>query len=373
MNNLTARAVAALIAALIASGCAEEPPPVPPVEVSMIRVDGGEQPLNLSYSARVRGTREIEVRARVSGILERRYYQPGESVAAGARLFRIDPAPYAAAVRSAQGQLGIHVARLRETEAQRTRIAALFGRGFVSGRNRDLAEADHAAARASVATARAELDKARLDLSYTEVRAPISGATGLEARSEGSLIDAALEESSLLTTITQTANLYVDFAVPERDAQAVRAAMAKGRVMVRLFPTGSTRPFATAPITFLDSKLNLDTGTVDARATLPNLDGRPSPGQFVRAELADLSAPPGAYVPAKAVNHGSEGSFVWKVDAQDKAQMQSVTVGEPLGNFVRIDKGLAKGERVVTEGVLKLQPGAVVRDSSADKRPTPKK
>jgi RND family efflux transporter MFP subunit len=146
--------------------------------------------------------------------------------------------------------------------------------------------------------------------------------------------------------------------------------MAKRRVLVRLFPTGSTRPLATAPITFLDTRLNLDTGTVDARATLPNLGGRLTPGQFVRAELADLAAAPGVYVPAKAINHGAEGSFVWKVDAQDKAQMQPVTIGEPLGNFVRIDKGLAKGDRVVTEGVLKLQPGALVRDSSAlPKRP----
>lgn len=360
-----------LIAALLAVGCSQEAPPPPPVEVSMVRVDGGSQPLNLSYSARMRGTREIEVRARVSGILERRYYQPGETVAAGARLFRIDPAPYAAAVRSAQGQLGTHLARLRETEAQRSRVAALFGRGFVSGRNRDLAEADHAGARAAVAAARAELDKARLDLSYTEVRAPIAGATGVETRSEGSLIDATSEESSLLTTITQTGQLYVDFAIPEREARSVRAAMAGGRVLVRLFPTGSTSPFATAPITFLDTRLNPDTGTVDARATLPNLDGRLSPGQFVRAELADLAAPPGVYVPVKAVNHGSEGPFVWKVDREDKARMQPVGLGDPIGNFIRIDKGIAKGDRVVTEGVLKLMPGAVVRDSSAGKTPTP--
>ena len=358
-----------LIAALLAVGCSEAVPPPPPVEVSIVRIDGGSQPLNLSYSARIRGTREIEVRARVSGILERRYYQPGETVAAGARLFRIDPAPHAAAVRSAHGQLGTHLARLREAEAQRTRVAALFGRGFVSGRNRDQAEADHAEARAAVAAARAELDKARLDLSYTEVRAPISGSTGLETRSEGSLIDAALEESSLLTTITQTANLYVDFAIPEREAQSVRAAMAKGSVLVRLYPTGSTKPLATAPITFLDTRLNLDTGTVDARATLPNLGGRLSPGQFVRAELADMAAPPGVYVPAKAVNHGADGTFVWKIDKQDKAQIQPVTLGEPLGNAVRIDKGLAKGDRVVTEGVLKLMPGAAVRDSSKEARP----
>ncbi len=354
-----------LIAALLATGCSEQAPQPSPVEVSIIRIDGGEQPLNLSYSARIRGTREIEVRARVSGILERRYYQPGETVAAGARLFRIDPAPYAAAVRSAQGQLGTHLARLRETEAQRARVAALFGRGFVSGRNRDLAEADHDAARAAVAAARAELEKARLELSYTEVRAPIAGATGLDVRSEGSLIDATSQESSLLTRITQTSDLYVDFAIPERDARSVRAARTKGKVLVRLFATGAMNPLATAPITFLDARLNLDTGTVDARATLPNVDGRLSPGQFVRVELVDLVAPPGIYIPAKAVNHGADGTFVWKVDAQDKAQIVPVTLGEPLGNFVRIDKGLAKGDRIVTEGVLKLQPGAVVRDSSS--------
>ncbi len=138
--------------------------------------------------------------------------------------------------------------------------------------------------------------------------------------------------------------------------------------MVRLYPTGSTKPIATAPISFLDTRLNLDTGTVDARATLPNIGGRLSPGQFVRAELADMAAPPGIYVPAKAINHGADGTFVWKVDRLDKAQIQPVTIGEPLGNFVRIDKGLVKGDRVVTEGVLKLMPGAAVRDSSTGAR-----
>lgn len=347
---------------VLLSACSKptEPPAPPPVEVSVVEVAGGAQPLHLAYSARTRGIREVEVRARVSGILERRYYRQGDRVSAGDPMFRIDPLPSAAVMRSAQGRLGMENARLKEATLRHDRVTKLHDRGFVSGANRDLAAADYAAAQSSTAAARADLDRARLDLSFTQVRAPISGITGTEARSEGSLVDAALADSSLLTTITQTDSLYVDFAMPEQEARSVRALMAGGKVSVRLLASGSGAVIGTAPVTFVDTRVNMDTGTVDVRATLDNKDGRLSPGQFVRAEIADMKAPAGIYVPARAVSHGTDGPFVWKIDAKNVAHMQPVTLGTPVGNFVAVTKGVAPGDRVVVEGVLKLQPGAAV-------------
>ena len=355
------RAILVMPVGLSVISCANEAPaPQPAVAVSVIRIDGKAQPLELAYSARTRGTREVEVRARVSGILERRYYREGEMVSAGDRLFRIDPAPFAAVVRSAQGQLGIQIARMKETEQQLARVRALHARGFVSGRSLDQAEADYATARSAAAASRGELDRAQLDYSYTVVRAPISGITGLETRSEGSLIDATSSDSSLLTTITQTDSLYIDFAMPEPEAQSARAAMNGGGVTARLRSAGSGTVLGTANITFIDTRVNVDTGTVDVRATLHNGGGRISPGQFVRVELLGLAAQAGTYVPARAVSHGAEGPFVWKIDKRDRARMQPVTIDAPVGNFMRIAKGVMPGDRIVIDGVLKLQPGAAV-------------
>jgi len=350
----------AIACALLLAACSGAPPPPPPVEVSIVRVGSGAQPLDLAYSGRTRGAREIEVRARVSGILERRYYKEGETVAAGDRLFRIDPAQFIAAVDSAQGRLGIESARLAQAERQRARVNELFARGFVSGRNRDQAEADYATARSSVAAARAELQRARLDLSYTDVRAPIGGVTGLETRSEGSLIDATDADKSLLTTIAQTDSLYVDFSMPEAEAQLLRAVLDRGGINVRLLATGSDALLATAPITFIDTRVDSGTGTVSVRATLSNAGPKLSPGQFVRVQLAGLAAPVGTYLPARAINHGAKGPFVWKIDGKGLADMHPVTLGPSIGNLIRVDKGVRSGDRVVVDGVLKLQPGSTV-------------
>lgn len=366
MRRLVKPAVGCLAALALLGGCSAAEPPAPaPVQVTVMRAEQRAEPLPLAYSGRLRGTREVEVRARVSGILERRYYQEGDHVAAGARLFRIDPAPYAAAVRAAQGRLGIETARLAETTRQRTRVAALHGRGFVSGRNRDLAESDHGAAQAAVSAARAELERARLDLSYTEVVAPISGVTGLESRSEGSLIDATAPDSSLLTTIAQTDGLHVDFSMPEPEAQLLRAAMRGGAVSVGLLATGADTPLGSARVNFVDTRVDTATGTVTVRASLDNAGARLSPGQFVRVALRGLTGPVGIYLPARAIGHGADGAFVWKIDGKGLAAIQPVTTGESIGNRVRIQRGVSAGDRIIVEGGLKLQPGSAVRATPA--------
>src|SRR5690606_10404934 len=175
---------------------------------------------------RTAGEREIEVRARVGGILELRLYREGEFVEAGTPLFRIDPQSYRMAVRSAEGRLGVARARLRAATPQRERVARLYERGTVNARDLEHAEQEYAQAQAEVAAASAELERARLDLAYTDVRAPISGYTGRAVQSEGSLVRSD-DDTSLLTTMTQSRRLYVNFTVPMREAQLLRAALAR--------------------------------------------------------------------------------------------------------------------------------------------------
>jgi membrane fusion protein (multidrug efflux system) len=338
-----------------------EQPPAPPQEVSVVAVQRASLPLNLSYTARVRGEREVEVRARVSGILEKRFYKEGAPVKAGDLMFRIDPRPFEAAVRSAQGQLGIAKAQLEEAELQIARVEQLKKQGLVSMRERDLAQAAYSSAKAAVDSAQANLDAAKLQLAWTEVRAPVSGVTGEEARSEGSLVNAD-DDTSLLTTISQPERLYVDFTMPESEARLVREALAANpdSVKVRLKPQGGAPLPELAAIDFLDPRVDADTGTVAVRATISNEQNNLSPGQFVRASLEGLSSAEGMYVPGRAVLYGSDGPFVWKVDEKNVVQFAPIRLSPGQGDLLRADEGLTDGDRVIVDGVLKVTPGAVV-------------
>ena len=339
-----------------------------PVELPVVVVDEKPRPLSLTYTARTQGERQVEVRARVSGILQRRYYREGEAVRAGDPLFLIDPAPFEAEVRSAAGRLGIEQARLNATSRNWRRIEKLAERGFASSGSRDDAEAEYKASLASVATARADLARAQLDLDYTSVRAPIGGITGREARSEGSLVDAT-DDSALLTTITQADRLQIHFAMPDEEAKLVRAAQQQptGNVRVKLVSAGGAVMAETARIDFISTTVNPNTGTVDVRATLDNSTGTLSAGQFVRAEITGIISHSGAYVPARAVMHGADGPFVWIIDRVGGAQMRPITLGISNGNLMHVAKGLRRGDRVIVDGVLKLQPGMPVKPQS----PTP--
>ncbi|MFA5496316.1 MAG: efflux RND transporter periplasmic adaptor subunit [Porticoccaceae bacterium] len=347
-----------MILGLAGCGGVEEPPPPPP-EVGVLTLTSVAVPLNLTYTARTRGEREVEVRARVSGILQKRYYHEGAAVAADALLFRIDPAPFAAAVRSAEGRLGIEQARLAEAELQRERVRKLVERGFSADRERDVAEAAFASARAAVAAALADVEQAKLNLAYTEVRAPIAGITGREARSEGSLVDAG-GESSLLTTLAQADRLYVDFALPEDEARLVREALAQRpeEVSVRLRRADGRALPDEARIEFIDTRVHGDSGTVEVRAALDNRGGALAPGQFVRAYIQGLNTADGIYVPARAVLHSADGPFVWTVDAEQIVHFQPVKLGLGVGNLLHVEEGLSANERVIVDGVLKVQPGA---------------
>lgn len=352
-----------LFPAVLLAGCSQGSPAggaPPPPEVAVTTAEAGSLPMTLEYTGQTAGSRDVEVRARVSGILLQRRYQEGGAVRQGDVLFQIDPEPYRAAAAQARAEVGVERAKLNEARRQHDRILPLFDKGLVSQMNRDEAISNFEVAEANVAAAEAKLRKANLDLGYTEVRAPIAGLTSHEARSEGSLVTAG-SDSSLLTRIVQTDPTYVEFSLPEIDAMALRARLTgkDSGVIARLLLEGGEIYPAGATINFLDTTVQPGTGTLRARATVANPDGTLLPGQFVRVRLEGVTLQ-GVAVPRRAVMSSAQGTFVWIVGAGDKVELRPVKLGGNVGERELITAGLQGGERVVVDGVLKVQPGVQV-------------
>ncbi len=364
-----------LVAAMLLVGCGTEPggngeqeSPAPRVTVATVetqdvRVQG-------EYAGRVRGSREVEVRARVEGLLEERLYTEGQLVEEGDALFRIDPEPYEIAVRSAEAERADTAASLAQAEREWERIAGLYQRDAVSRRERDQAETNRQLAEARLSLADAALADARRNLRYTEVTAPVSGATDLESLPEGSLI----ERGTLLTTVTRHDPVHVRFALPETDAgiqRLARRAMGRGQDEVQpytaqvILPGGE--PYEReGEVDFTASTINPRTGTVSARAVFENPDGDLVPGQFVRVRLLLEELEDVFLIDQRAVGEGRDGPQVFVVDDDAVAHVRTVRLGPVVDRRQVVLEGLEAGDRLVVNGMAGLEDGASVDAAEAD-------
>lgn len=344
---------------LAACGEPPAPPPPPPAEVSVLEVKPQTLSLALEYPAQLRGVREVEVRARVSGILLERRYEQGAHVKAGEVLFRIDPDQFRAEAARARAELGVQQANLNQARREQDRILSLYDQKLASLRDRDNAVAAFETGEAAVAAAEAALRTAELALSYTDVRAPIDGLTSREVRSEGSLVTAG-DDSSLLTYIVQADRLFVDLAIPDSDAELLRAALAgPSQVGVRIADAQGGSLGGLASIEFVSPRVDDATGTVAVRAVLDNPGGI-VPGRIVRARIEGITIPNSLVIPKRAVMQGAEGPYVWVVQADGLPTPAPVKNGVLAGNDVAVTSGLTAGDRVIVDGVLKVFPGVPV-------------
>jgi membrane fusion protein (multidrug efflux system) len=356
---------------LVLAGCGkpQEQMQPPPPEVAVQTVDSAAVPLDLTYTARTVGSREVEVRARVGGILLKRRYEEGSRVREGQTMFQIDPEPIRARVASARAEVSVAKARLDEAGRQKDRVLPLFDKNAVSQSRRDEAVSAFEVAQANLSAAEAALKTAELDLEYSDVRAPISGLTSREVVSEGSLVSTE-QNSSLLTRIVQIDPLYVEFSVPEAEAVLLRNSLAPAAkrtapVVKLLLDDGTEYPDA-AKLTFVDNAVDPQSGTVRVRAVLGNKAAQLIPGQFVRARVEGVTLANVVSIPRKAVMSSAQGHFVWVVGAEDKVEMRPVQVGRGMRNDVVVTSGLAVGDRYVVDGVMKVQPGIQVSAVSVD-------
>ncbi|GAB1394137.1 efflux RND transporter periplasmic adaptor subunit [Rhodocyclaceae bacterium] len=343
-----------------------------PVPVSVVTAQPESFPVTLEYAAQTLGSREVEVRARVAGILERRNYKEGSQVKAGQSLFTIDPAPFEAAAARAEADVAAAEARHAQAKREAGRLQPLMASKAISQKEFDDAASTASIAAADLQAAKARLKEAHLNLGWTRVASPITGVASRALKSEGSLVSGP---DVLLTTVSQIHPIHVLFGIPDnerlklhQEADVGRLQLpADGRFTATLKLADGSTYAQTGRTDFSDVRISRDTGTSEGRAEVPNPNGLLQPGQFVRVMLSGAVRAGVFRVPQRAVLEGPKGKFVYVVGQGDKADVRPVTTDEWQDGDVIVTSGLAAGEQVIVDGVLKLGPGAPVQVADTKK------
>jgi membrane fusion protein (multidrug efflux system) len=304
----------------------------------------------------------------VSGIVQKRLYDEGSFVKAGAPLFQIERAPFEIAL--AQARAAAEQAEATNDQARREadRVSGLLASSAVSKRVAEEAATAYRSATASLAAARAAVHEAELNLSYTSVGAPIAGVTGRALHSEGSLVTANTD-SSLLTTISQTNPVWVRFALSESEHESLRRAGDEKSTVELVLADGSTYG-DRGHLNFAGSTVDQSLGTVQLRAEFPNPKLAILPGQFATVRL-DAGTQQVITVPQTAVLQGTQGRFVWTIGADGKAMQRDVEVGDWVGQDWIIRKGLKDGDTVILDNLMRLNPGVAVVAQAEQSNPPP--
>lgn len=361
-SRLRLAAACAFLALPLLGGCnrgaaATAPAAPPALPVSVIEVQPETLPIAIQAVGRAEGSRAVEIRARVGGILEKRLYDEGTAVPAGKVLFEIDRAPFDLAVEQYKAALLQAQVRLDLAQTEVKRLAPLVAEKAISQREMDAAVGEARAAEANIAGARARLKEAELNLSYTRVTAPIGGLTGRALRSEGSLV-APNNDSGLLTTITQVDPIWVRFSLAPGDFERIRAGTRHAEVQLlgedgSVLAQGGTLNFAGNTV---DEKL----GTVQLRAQFPNRDRRWLPGQFMKVRVL-AGEQTVMRVPQSAILQVEGSRAVMVVTAQNTAAARPVQTAEWIGGDTLVTSGLQPGDRVIVDNLVKVRPGAPVQ------------
>jgi membrane fusion protein (multidrug efflux system) len=380
-------AILVLLTSSILSGCDREGQSVnsaaakkteaaPAPEVNAITIAPKTLPVTFEAVGQTEGSREVEVRARVGGILLRRFYNEGSWVKQGTALFKIDPAPYEAALNKLKGTLAQEEAQLEKAKRDEARLKPLFEENAVSRKDYEDAVSARETAQARVQSARAGVTEAQLNLDYTNVQAPINGVTGRAEKSEGSLVAVGTD---LLTRISQVDPIYANFSYSETALLRAREEVAarelslppdnEFKVELRL-ADGSAYP-QLGRLNFNDFRVQGGTGTIQVRAVFPNPKRILLPGQFVRVAIHGASRPNAILIPQAAVISGQKGKLIYVVDENGKAEPRPIETGEWREDQFLVTAGLKPGERVITSGMLKIQPGAPVKVVEAKPTPAP--
>jgi multidrug efflux system membrane fusion protein len=307
---------------------------------------------------RVEAFSTVDVKAQINGQVMQVHFRQGQDVKQGDPLFTIDPRPFQAALEQAQANLAKDRAQYRQAAADERRYATLLKQNVSSRQQYDQVEATAAALSASIQADEAAVQTARLNLEYTEIRAPIDGRTGDLLVHAGNLVKP--DADTAMVVINQVHPVYVAFAIPEQKLPDVREFMAEHKLAVQVSLPGQQGPVESGELSFVDNSVDAKTGTINLKGEFANTDARLWPGEFVNTTLVLREHPGAILVPSQAVQTGQQGSFVFVVQPDMKATIRPVVIGESIDNQTVVTSGLKPGETVVTDGQLRLIPGATV-------------
>ena len=360
-NYIFHTSMAALL--LLAAGCGNKDAavqaakPIAAAPVRVATVASRTMPVELQAIGNVEAISTVSIKAQISGQLMRVHFKEGDFVKKGQLLFTIDRAPFEAALRQAEGTLAKDEAQSLNTKLDAERYQGLGKQGVVSKQQVDAAGAAANAMAATVAADKAAVETAKINLEYTSIYSPINGRTGSVGVKEGNLVKA--NDVPILVTINQIEPIYVSFSIPEQQLAELKQYSNSKSLKVNAAPQGSTQHFQ-GKLTFIDNSVDLTTGTIKLKATFDNAAHVLWPGQFADVNLTLKSQPNAIVVPTAALQTSQTGTYVYVVDQDLTAKQQPVKVGWNVGEETVIASGLQPGQRVVTDGQLRLTPGAKV-------------
>jgi membrane fusion protein, multidrug efflux system len=354
----------------VSTGCSDggaESKPAPGGESPAVPVMVGKAvEKTVPIQVRVIGNGEayttVNVKAQVDGLLQRAYFREGQDVQKGELLFTIDPRPFQAALDQAQANLARDQAQLQNARGQWERNSALYNQGIISKDQYDTFHTNVTALEGTVRADEAMVENAKIQLGYCTIRSPISGRTGSLSIQVGNLVK---NNDAALVTINQISPLYVDFAVPEQYLDEIKQRAAAHALRVEaIVPQDLNHP-EQGVLSFINNTVDSTTGTVLMKGTFPNTARRLWPGQFVTVVLTLGELRNAVVVPTPAIQTSPNGKYVFVVKSNQTVDLRPVVPGFVSGGDTVIDKGLAAGETVVTDGQLRLVPGAKIEEKNS--------
>jgi multidrug efflux system membrane fusion protein len=362
-----------LFLAFFSSACSNEKSKKPvsaPIPVTVSIAIQKTVPVELRAIGNVQAYSTVTVKSKVGGELVGVHFKEGQDVKKGAPLFTIDPRPYEAALKQAEANLERDLAQAKHAREDARRYESLIQKGVVPQQQYDKFRTDADALEATVLADRAALENAKIQLGYCSIHSPIDGRTGSLIVQQGNHIKA---EDISLVVINQIVPIDVAFSVPEQFLSEIKKYMALGKLQVEaLVPMDDERP-ERGVITFIDNAVDTNTGTIRLKGTFANREKKLWPGQFVNVVLTLTTEPNAIVVPTQAIQTGQEGQYVFVVKQDLTVESRPVVAGRSMNNETVVKKGLNPDEKVVTDGQLRLYPGAKAEIKTSDSATAAKK
>ena len=358
---LLAATTAGLCSLLACVGTKAAPGPPPPVPVLAATVEQKDVPVQVHAIGTVEAYSTVSVKTQITGELTGVFFREGEDVTRGQLIFTLDKRPLEADVRRAEGALARDQAQAQNAINEQKRYESLMKAGVVSTQEYDRVASNAAAMEAAVRADKGALENARVQLMYASIYSPINGRTGNLLVHQGNMIKA--NDVPSLVNINQVEPIYVAFTVPQQYLAEVKQYSRSGSLQVQTVIPGDPHGAITGKLSFIDNSVDSSTGTIKLKGVFANSDRRLWPGQFVDAYLTLKTQSNALVIPSQAIQNGQQGPFVYVIKDDSTVEARVITTNneaQPTGKVV-VQKGLRAGERIVTDGQLRLLPGSKVQ------------